>query len=129
MYFWPSEAHNGYLDVYNDLGAVGLLVLLGFLVFFVRQCLQLFKADRAQGILYLGLFFQQSVNNLSESLWFSPMGALPALIVTLAIFMLARALMEQRAPRISQSPAQPPVASTPKRRGFVTLRGATGLRR
>ena len=46
-----------YLDVYNDLGAVGLLVLMGFLVFFVRQALQLFKADRTQGILYLGLFF------------------------------------------------------------------------
>jgi exopolysaccharide production protein ExoQ len=125
MYFWPSEAHNGYLDVYNDLGVVGLLVLMGFLVFFVRQALQLFRADRAQGILYLGLFFQQAVNNLSESLWFSPMGPLPSLIVTIATFMLARQLMELRSAPAPQGAAKP--AARP--RSFVALRGGVGARR
>jgi O-antigen ligase len=99
MYFWPSEAHNGYLDVYNDLGVVGVLILLGFLTVFVRQSLRVFAVDRVQGTFYLGLFFQQAMNNLSESLWFSPMGNLPTLIVTLATFTLARALWDQQQSR------------------------------
>jgi exopolysaccharide production protein ExoQ len=102
MYFWPSEAHNGYLDVYNDLGIVGLLCLLGYLTVFVRQSLRLFKTDRVQGTFYLGLFFQQAMNNLSESLWFSPMGPLPALIVTIATFSLARSLWDQQQLRALQ---------------------------
>ena len=109
MYFWPSEAHNGYLDVYNDLGIVGLVCLLGFLVVFVRQSLRLFAVDRILGTFYLGLFFQQAMNNLSESLWFSATGPLPTFIVTLATFTLARALMDQRLSRASQSAAPPPI--------------------
>jgi exopolysaccharide production protein ExoQ len=98
MYFWPSEAHNGYLDVVNDLGAVGLICLLGFLAVYVRQSLQLFKIDRSQGTLYLALFFQQAMTNLSESCWFSPMGILPTVVVTLSTFALARDLIDQQRP-------------------------------
>ena len=90
MYFWPSEAHNGYLDVVNDLGFVGPICLLGYLTVFVRQSLQLFRTDRPQGALYLALFFQQAMTNLSESCWFSPMGILPVFIMTLSTFTLAR---------------------------------------
>jgi exopolysaccharide production protein ExoQ len=110
MYFWPSEAHNGYLDVFNDLGIVGLVCLLGFLAVFVRQSLQLFKADRIQGTLYLGIFFQQAMNNLSESHWFSPMSPLPTLIVTLATFSLARGLLDQQRSCAVQGVAKPRVA-------------------
>ena len=31
MYMYPTEAHNGYLEIVNDLGFVGLLCLVGFL--------------------------------------------------------------------------------------------------
>jgi O-antigen ligase len=101
MYFWPSEAHNGYLDVVNDLGFVGLIILLGYLMVYVKQSLQLFKVDRAQGALYLALFFEQAMNNLSESCWFSPMGILPIVIMTLSTCTLARALLDQQHPRVS----------------------------
>ena len=49
MYFWPSEAHNGYLDVVNDLGFVGLICLLGYLLIYVRQSLHLFRSRSAAG--------------------------------------------------------------------------------
>jgi exopolysaccharide production protein ExoQ len=110
MYFWPSEAHNGYLDVVNDLGFVGLMCLLGYLAIFVRQSLQLFKLDRPQGALYLGLFFQQAMTNLSESCWFSPMGILPMIITTLMTFTLAAALVDQQRSRASQSAVKPVAA-------------------
>jgi exopolysaccharide production protein ExoQ len=117
MYFWPSEAHNGYLDVVNDLGFVGLICLLGYLTVYVRQSLQLFKVDRPQGALYLALFFQQAMTNLSESCWFSPMGILPVTIMTLSTFTLARSLLEQQYSRALQGRAKPLVS--PRKRVSV----------
>jgi O-antigen ligase len=86
MYFYPTEAHNGYLDIVNDLGLVGLACLLAFLFFFIRQALELMRTDRSQAALYLALLFQQMVMNMSESEWFSR-GS------TFAILLLATACM------------------------------------
>jgi exopolysaccharide production protein ExoQ len=41
IYFYPSEAHNGYLEIVNDLGFAGLACLLGYLIVWVRQSLRL----------------------------------------------------------------------------------------
>jgi exopolysaccharide production protein ExoQ len=94
MHFYPTSSHNGYLDVLNDMGRVGLICLLAFLVYFVRQALQLMPFDRGQAILYLALLFQQMIDNLSESEWFSRTATCTILI--LASICLSRALMEQR---------------------------------
>ena len=96
MYFYPSQSHNGYLEVVNDLGFVGLICLLGYLVSWVRQSLQLMKFDRGQGLLYLALFFQQAITNLSESTWFAINSAFAIAVATLATFSLSRSLVEQR---------------------------------
>lgn len=96
LYYWPSESHNGYLEIYNDLGLVGLIVLLGYLATYIRQSLQLFKFDRIQAALYLALFFQQAFTNLSESGWFSANGVLPVAVMTVATCALGRALLEGR---------------------------------
>jgi len=96
MYFYPSEAHNGYLEIVNDLGFAGLACLLGYLIVWVRQSLRLMKFDRAQAVLFLAIFFQQAITNLSESTWFAINSAFAIAVVTLATFALARALLEQR---------------------------------
>ena len=70
LYFYPTQSHNGYLEVVNDLGVTGGLCLLGFLVVYLRQSLALLKTDLAQAALFLSLFFQQLVANLSEARWF-----------------------------------------------------------
>jgi O-antigen ligase len=95
MYFYPSQSHNGYLEVVNDLGFVGLTCLLGYLVSWVRQSLQLMKFDRGQGLLFLALFFQQAITNLSESTWFAINSAFAIAVATLATFALSRALLER----------------------------------
>jgi O-antigen ligase len=119
LYFWPSESHNGYLEVVNDLGFVGLIGLLGYIAVYVRQSLRLFTFDRAQGSLYLAIFFLQAITNLSESGWFSANGVLPVIIVTLATCALARGLLEQNRARSLQAPARPAFA----------LRSRAGARR
>jgi exopolysaccharide production protein ExoQ len=127
MYFWPSEAHNGYLDVVNDLGFVGLICLLGYLTVYVRQSLQLFKTDRPEGALYLAIFFQQAMTNLSESCWFSPMGILPVFVTTLATFTLAAALLDQQRSRALQGGVKPRAKSRTSPQ--MVLRNLRGARR
>jgi len=97
--FYPSEAHNGYLEIVNDLGFVGLICLLGYLVSWVRQSLKLMKVDRGQGMLFLALFFQQSITNLSESTWLAVNSAFAIAVATLATYSLSRALLEERLKR------------------------------
>jgi exopolysaccharide production protein ExoQ len=91
--YYASEAHNGYLDVINDLGYVGLVCLLGYIVVFLRQCLKLLRVDYNQGVLYLVLLFEGLIVNLSGSDWFSfaSFGFACAVLVT---FALARAAID-----------------------------------
>lgn len=95
LYFYPGSAHNGYLEIANDLGAAGLLLLAGYMAAFVGAGLRLFHLDRVQGSLYLGLFFQQAISNLSETHWLSVLNV-DVVIITLASMALARGLLEQR---------------------------------
>ena len=94
MYFYPWESHNGYLDVVNDLGFLGLICLLGYLASYIRQSLRLLKIHRGQAALYLGLLFQQLVTNLTESNWLTP--SFNFLVLTLATTGLARAMVQQQ---------------------------------
>ena len=96
MYFYPTESHNGYLEIVNDLGLVGLSILFGYLVVFVRQALQLMKLNRTQGALFLSLFFQQAINNLSETSWLSVTDLMAFTVMTLATFALSRSLLDYR---------------------------------
>lgn len=95
MSFYPGSAHNGYLEIVNDLGAIGLVCLIGYLITYVRQALKLLAIDRDQGVLYLCLFVQQGITNLSETHWLSVM-SVTFVIMTLATAAVARALLESR---------------------------------
>jgi hypothetical protein len=68
--------------------------LLGYLAMWVRQSLELMKFDRSQGVLFLALFFQQAITNLSESTWLAINSAFAIGIMTLATFALARSRLE-----------------------------------
>jgi len=91
--FYPGSCHNGYLEVINDLGWVGLIFLLGFFFFYIRQSIQLMAIDAGQATLYIGLFFQQAITNLSESHWFFVLG-IDIVIMTVAALGLGRSLLQ-----------------------------------
>lgn len=93
--FYPGQAHNGYLDVINDLGFLGGVLLVGYLIAYLWQSLRLRELDRNQGTLYLALVFQQLVSNLSESRWWNVL-SVEFVILTLATAALARDLLENR---------------------------------
>jgi len=93
--FYPGSAHNGYLEIVNDLGWTGLVCLIAYIIMYARQSLQLLGIDRNQGALYLALLFQQVITNLSETHWFSVL-SVDFVIMTLATMALARGLLEYR---------------------------------
>lgn len=94
--FWPTEAHNGYYDMRNALGIVGLLCLFAYMFVFLRQSLRLIRIDRVQATLFLALLFQQTILNLTESTWLD-LDNVSFTVMTAATVMLARALLERGA--------------------------------
>jgi O-antigen ligase len=115
--FYPTEAHNGYLDILNDLGYVGLTCLLGYLLVFLRQSLALLKFNYAQATLYLALLFEEMINNLTESDWLSST-AFALSIMSLATFALARSALEQRwRMQVQPVPAPPAAVAAAARSG------------
>lgn len=104
--FYPASAHNGYLDVLHDLGWIGLLLLLAYLLTHVRQALRLRWHEPAQADLYLAVFFQQAIGNLSETRWLAAQ-SVDFVVMTLASVALGGSLLAVRAGRASPRPAPP----------------------
>jgi exopolysaccharide production protein ExoQ len=101
LYFYPSEGHNGYLDVINDLGLAGGLCLLGYFWSYVKQSLVLMRTNRYQGALYLTLIFRGFLADMSESHWFLSL-AVDFVMMTLATTALARSSLDAS---LNQNPA------------------------
>lgn len=115
MYFYPTESHNGYLEIRSDLGAVGLSCLLLYLSWFVWQGLQYMQVDRNQATLFLALLAQQLVINMSESDWLSRSNT--CAVLTLATTCMSRALAEHARQRTGQTAPAKPAAPVPARQG------------
>lgn len=128
LWFYPTEGHNGYLDVINDLGYVGGACLLAYFIVYLRQGLDLMRLEKARGVLYLALIFRGFLADMSESHWFS-VTSIDFVIFTLATFSLARELIfqRQRSPRAAvPSPAargwRPNLVGSRPRFGRSTIR-------
>jgi len=96
LYFYPTEGHNGYLDVINDTGYAGFSLLIAYFVSYVRQSLRLMRQDKYQAGLYLTLIFTAFLSDLSESHWFNVL-QIGFLLMTLATAALAKSYLEARA--------------------------------
>jgi exopolysaccharide production protein ExoQ len=102
MFFYPGECHSGYLEIINDLGYVGLLLLFGYLWNIIRQCLRLLKINYSQAGLYFAILLEQLLTNLSESHWLFLQSDF--ILFTLATFCLARSSLDKPPPMQSPSP-------------------------
>jgi exopolysaccharide production protein ExoQ len=109
IFFYPTEGHNGYLDVINDTGYLGFLVLICYFVSYLRQSLYVMRRDKYQAALYLTLIFRGFLGDLSESHWFFVLN-IGFLLMTFATAAVSRsylqALMEDSAARRRGVPAR-----------------------
>ena len=62
-----NEAHNGYLEVYLNLGIIGVLLMAGFLASSFRKICTRIEVDRTFGALSLGLWTIVPFYNVSEA--------------------------------------------------------------
>lgn len=63
----PLQSHNGYLDIFNEVGAVGLVLAAGALAWHAAAVARLLRADRELGALYAALLLMMLVSNMTES--------------------------------------------------------------
>jgi O-antigen ligase len=104
LYFYPSEGHNGYLDLINDLGLLGGVCLLGYFASYVKQALVLMRVDRPQAALYLTMLFRGFLADMSESHWFLCL-AVDFVLMTFATMALARSSLDAKLAASSATPA------------------------
>jgi len=91
IYWWhPNESHDGYLEVYLNLGWIGVGLLAMILVSGYRRVIRLLRQDPGVARLCLGYFFVGVVYNFTEA------AMRPTGLVWIA-FMLAISLIPQPA--------------------------------
>jgi O-antigen ligase len=68
IYWWhPNEAHNGYLEMYLNLGWVGITLLAVMMVNGYRNVIRRLEQDRVTGPLFLAFFFVGVAYNFTEA--------------------------------------------------------------
>jgi O-antigen ligase len=63
----PTQAHNGYLEAYLNLGVVGLLILIGFILATFYKCRHELLGNFDWGRLRMGLLIAIVVHNWTEA--------------------------------------------------------------
>ena len=106
LYWYPSSVHNGILDIINDLGFVGLALLMGYLIVYLRDALRLYKLDRNQGVLFIAILLSQMIMNLSESIYFNVTN-LDFVLMAMSTAFLARSLVEMKSRRFKRVKSKP----------------------
>ncbi len=67
-FYWSiNQAHNGYLDILNELGAVGFLLFMFVLIQALIRGLKLYRDDRYAGMAVLLLLFSLVMTNVVET--------------------------------------------------------------
>lgn len=109
VFFWgPIEAHNGYLEIYLNLGWTGIVLLAGVIFAGYRHVVKTLKSDRAIGWLGLGYFVVGVAYNVTEA-------AFHTLSLVWLFFLLGILLI----PKTSE--AQEPEPATSPSRSFFQL--------
>lgn len=92
-------AHNGYLEVLNELGLVGAVLFAGMLVGHLRNIISIFDIDRHQAAFHFSILLVFLISNFSES---------TALKVTSFLqFLLFVSMMSVQAANINVQPSWP----------------------
>ena len=60
-------AHNGYLEVFNELGFVGVFLFAGMLILHLKNIIHVFNIDRHLTALHMAILLIFLISNFSES--------------------------------------------------------------
>jgi O-antigen ligase len=90
-----NEAHNGYLEIAAQLGIVGILCLLIFLITTLLNALSYWATVEKHtfcgvGVLTIYIFWGLGLSNITESLYFQAGLGSPGILVFLGAFVATR---------------------------------------
>jgi O-antigen ligase len=116
-----NEAHNGYIEVYLNLGWLGVCLIALILVHGYRKAARAFRRDPALGALLLAYIVTAAIYNITEA-GFRMLG-LPWLFLLLAIVAASRIIsLGRTAPESDRESDRPPGSP-----GVLDLDDWTGL--
>ena len=92
----PS-AHNGYLEVLNELGYFGLVLFVGMLLVHLRGIFKLFVLDRVKFAFHLALLMVFVISNFSESTALRVLTFLQVLMF-FSMMLVQQSVIERRMP-------------------------------
>ena len=95
----PAHAHNGYIDIFNELGAVGSSLVAGLLLWHAYQLARLFWIDREDAAIHTALFALIIVSNFSESQLLAEVSFQNLMFIYSSVTMSATLWMARRARR------------------------------
>lgn len=90
----PLTAHNGYIDIYLDLGMVGLLIFFFLLAQTYRSIMRFFEDSPKLGQLKIVLFAMVFLHNFTESTFAKPFAFLWLLFLLSSIVVRAKPIEE-----------------------------------
>jgi O-antigen ligase len=89
FYFRPTQAHNGYLELYLNLGVVGLCLMAGFLIASYRRICKRLTTPRSFASLSLALWTILLFYNMTEAAFKSQLLWFTFLLASIAVPMPA----------------------------------------
>lgn len=113
LYWVPFQAHNGYLDILNELGAVGLALFVCFLVHHLLSIYRLSRHDASAAAFHGSVIVVILVHNLTESSLLRGVNFLAMLVVysSVAVSSALRQHRQATQPTAPAMPAASPAAS------------------
>lgn len=111
-----QEAHNGYLEVYANLGWVGVILLAALIVTGYRHAMMTYRRDRTLGSIKLALFATGIIYSLTEA-GFRMMSPVWLAFLLGIIYVPLRGLKRQPAPVVArvapeENQLHPPLVTT-----------------
>ncbi|MBL8376625.1 MAG: O-antigen ligase family protein [Burkholderiales bacterium] len=64
---YPGQAHNGYLDILNEIGLVGTVLTLVFIFQHLQNLTRLFRQDVVGGLFHFSIFVLVATMNVAEA--------------------------------------------------------------
>ncbi|MDD0837168.1 O-antigen ligase family protein [Curvibacter sp. HBC61] len=107
MYWVPFQAHNGYLDVLNELGGMGLLLFTGFLVYHLLSLYRLSRFDASEAAFHGALIAVILVHNATESSFLRGVNFLAILVIFSSIAVNSSLRRHQQAALLGRPATAP----------------------
>lgn len=103
MYWVPFQAHNGYLDILNELGVVGLGLFVCFLLHHLLSIYRLSRHDASAAAFHGSVIVVILVHNLTESSLLRGVNFLAMLVIYSSV-AVNTALRHHQAPSLRAAP-------------------------